>query len=182
MITRADYQKAQRVGAELIQKTGIAIHPGEMARIDVADFGLSDLETFGAQILTLVNTDNIAAKLIAMHPFQTMPEHWHPQVGDYMGKEETIRCEWGVLFLYGPGEPSAAPKAVVPEAKLPAFTQWHERLLKPADQVTFPPNTPHWFQAGPEGVVVWSFSTKVIDLQDLFTDPEIRRDTVISED
>jgi D-lyxose ketol-isomerase len=152
-----------------------------MRRIEVADFGLSQLETFGAQILTLVNTDKIAAKLIALHPYQIMPEHWHPQVGDYVGKEETIRCEWGTLYLYGPGEPTTGPKAMVPETKLSVFTQWHEYLLRPTDQVTFPPNTPHWFQAGSEGAVVWSFSTKVIDLQDLFTDLEIRRETVISE-
>ena len=50
------------------------------------------------------------------------------------------------------------------------------------DQITFPPATPHWFQAGPEGVVVWSFSTKVIDLQDEFTDPDIRRETIIIDE
>jgi len=182
MITRGDYLKSQRVGADLIRKTGIIIHPTEMRRIEVADFGLSQLQVFGAQILTLVDTDKIAAKLIAMHPYQIMPEHWHPQVGDYAGKEETIRCEWGVLFLYDPGEPAHAPKAVIPESRRSAFTKWHERILMPADQVTVPPNTPHWFQAGPEGVVVWSFSTKVIDLQDQFTDPEIRRETIITED
>jgi D-lyxose ketol-isomerase len=166
----------------LIQKTAIAIHPDEMKRIEVADFGLSKLETFGAQILTLVNTDKIAAKLIAMHPHQIMPEHWHPQVGDYVGKEETIRCEWGELFLYTPGEASPAPRAVVPVAKRAVFTQWHERILHPADQVRFPPNTAHWFQAGEQGAVVWSFSTKVIDIQDRFTDPQIQRETIISDD
>ena len=182
MITRGDYLKAQRASADLILKTGISIHPNEMGRIEVADFGLSQLQIFGAQILTLVDTEKIAAKLIAMQPYQIMPEHWHPQVGDYVGKEETIRCEWGILLLYSPGEPAPAPKAVVPESRRSSFTNWHERIILPAEQVTLPPNTAHWFQAGPEGVVVWSFSTKVIDLQDQFTDPDIRRETVISED
>ena len=181
MITNTEYRNAQNAGAELIRKTGIAVSDDELARIEVADFGLAQLETFGAQILTLVNTDKVSAKLIAMRPYQAMPEHWHPQVGEYAGKEETIRCEWGVLYLYGPGEASTAPKARLPETSRKVFTHWHEHLLGKADQVTFPPNTPHWFQAGPEGAVVWSFSTKAIDVQDCFTDPEIKRETIIGD-
>ena len=49
------------------------------------------------------------------------------------------------------------------------------------DQVTSPPDTFHWFQAGPEGAVVWSFSSKPTDVQDVFSDPDVRRKTVIVE-
>jgi D-lyxose ketol-isomerase len=54
--------------------------------------------------------------------------------------------------------------------------------MHPGDQITFPPNMPHWFQAGPAGAVIWSFSTKVVDLQDLFTDPDIRRETLVVDE
>jgi D-lyxose ketol-isomerase len=49
------------------------------------------------------------------------------------------------------------------------------------DQLTSPPDTFHWFQAGPEGAVVWSFSSKPTDVQDMFSDPDLLRKTVIVE-
>jgi D-lyxose ketol-isomerase len=58
---------------------------------------------------------------------------------------------------------------------------WHEYVLEPGDQITFQPNTPHWFQGGPQGAVIWSFSTKAIDIEDIFTDPEIQRQTIVVE-
>ena len=181
MITRQRFEQAQKVGAALLRGCGVAIREGELQKIEVADFGLGSLEVFGAQILTLVNTSKIAVKLIAMQPGQTLPEHAHPRIGEYEGKEETLRCAWGELYLYGPGEPVLQPKAVLPAEKKDTFTQWHETTLRPGDQGTFPPNTPHWFQAGPQGVVVWSFSTKAVDLQDVFTDAEIQRETIVED-
>ena len=62
-------------------------------------------------------------------------------------------------------------------------TVWHEHQLNPGVQQTLPPDTLHWFQAGPEGCVVCSFSTKAVDVQDIFTDPEVERVTrVVVED
>jgi len=170
---------AQQRAVELLQKTGLAFRPDELASIEVADFGLGELESSGAQILTLVNSEKIAAKLLALTPGQTLPEHAHPRLGSYEGKEETLRCAWGELYLYGPGEPTPNPKGHPPAQRRHTYTVWHERVLRPGDQVTFEPNTPHWFQAGPEGAAVWSFSTKAVDVQDVFTDPHITRQTVI---
>jgi D-lyxose ketol-isomerase len=51
--------------------------------------------------------------------------------------------------------------------------------LYPGDQVTLRPDTPHWFQTGPHGAVIWGFSTKAVDVEDVFTDPEVRRRTVV---
>jgi D-lyxose ketol-isomerase len=51
-----------------------------------------------------------------------------------------------------------------------------EVVLQPGDQFTIPPNTLHWFQAGPEGAVVSEFSTHSTDENDIFTDPRIRRE------
>ena len=181
MITRAELRRAQERAAELLQKTGLAFRPDELAGIEVADFGLGELPTSGAQILTLVNSEKIAVKLLALTPGQTLPEHAHPRLGSYEGKEETLRCAWGELYLYGPGEPTPNPKGHPPAGRVDTYTVWHEHILRPGDQVTFEPNTPHWFQAGPEGAVVWSFSTKAVDVQDVFTDPQVARQTVIGE-
>jgi hypothetical protein len=43
-----------------------------------------------------------------------------------------------------------------------------------------PPNTLHWFQAGPEGAIVSEFSTQSRDDLDVFTDPDIARTTVVA--
>ncbi|NDJ75826.1 MAG: D-lyxose/D-mannose family sugar isomerase [Chloroflexi bacterium] len=179
MITRQEVNAARQKAANILAQTGVVINQAEIDRMEVVDFGLSELEISGAQILTLVDTDQIAAKLLVMLPYQTEPEHRHPRLGDYPGKEETIRCEWGELYLYGPGEPARSPKGRPPDHRRETYTVWHEYVLRPGDQVTFQPDTPHWFQGGPEGAVIWSFSTKVIDVQDIFTDPAIQRETVI---
>jgi len=182
VITRTEYRNAQRRAAELLKRTGVALREEELASIAVADFGLGELEESGGQILTLVDTREIAAKLIALFPGQTLPEHRHPPLGDYPGKAETLRCEWGVAFLYTEGNPTPEPRGHPPAHRRHTYTAWHEVVLTPGEQFTLPPDTFHWFQAGPEGGVVWSFSSRAVDVQDIFTDPEIRRETVVVED
>ncbi len=179
MITRAIYAAAQKRAISLLNRTGIAFKTDEITRIAVADFGLSDLEHTGGQILTLVDTREIAVKLIAMFPGQVLPEHRHPPLGNYPGKAETLRCAWGVLYLYTEGPACPAPAGHPPENRLHTYTVWHEVVLNPGDQITLNPNTLHWFQGGQEGAVVWSFSTRAVDITDVFTDKDIRRETVI---
>jgi D-lyxose ketol-isomerase len=57
---------------------------------------------------------------------------------------------------------------------------WHEVVLRPGQQHTVPPNTLHWFQAGPEGAIVSEFSTQSRDDLDVFTDPDIARTTIVA--
>ena len=54
-------------------------------------------------------------------------------------------------------------------------------MLKPGEQYTILPDTPHWFQAGSEGAVISEFSTRSTDEQDVFRDPRIIRIPVIAE-
>jgi D-lyxose ketol-isomerase len=179
LITRAEVEAAQARAAGLLRRTGVALRPDELEQIAVADFGLGELETTGAQILTLLDTAEIAVKLIALFPGQTLPEHRHPPLGDYRGKAETLRCEWGEVRLYMEGEPEDAPRGRPPASRGNTYTVWREVILLPGEQITLPPDTLHWFQPGPEGAVVWSFSSRAVDVQDVFTDGEIRRTTVV---
>jgi D-lyxose ketol-isomerase len=181
VISRAQYDAVRQESFALLAKSGVSLTQAEMDAMEVADFGLGRLHECGAQIITLVETDLIAAKLIVLLPHQVLPEHQHPQIGEYAGKEETIRSEWGELYVYGPGGATPDPKGPPPVNKLETFTVWHEHVLSPGDQVTFPPNTPHWFQGGPLGAVCWSFSTKVVDMEDVFRDPDVIRVTLIGE-
>ena len=59
------------------------------------------------------------------------------------------------------------------------YTVFHELLLLPGDQYTIPPDTLHWFQAGPEGAVVSEFSSTSRDELDVFTDPRIVRIPIV---
>ena len=52
--------------------------------------------------------------------------------------------------------------------------------LGPGEQHTIPAGTKHWFRAGPDGAVVSEFSTASRDELDVFTDPDVRRETVVA--
>ena len=91
MITREQQSKFRAYAATAITEGGIALLPDEVNTIDVADFGLSDAEVEGALMLTMVDTEKVAAKVIVLLPNQTLPEHWHTATNDKPGKEETLR-------------------------------------------------------------------------------------------
>ncbi len=157
-----------------LDRAGVVLRRDEVDRIEVTDFGLGRLREFGLQLVTYVNTQRCCAKELVLLPWQVCPEHLHPPVGDYPGKEETFRCRWGIVWLYVPGEATPSSHARLPEGYR-KVSVWHEIELRPGDQWTIPPNTLHWFQAGPEGAVVSEFSTMNLDEHDVFTDPDVRR-------
>ncbi len=178
MITKKDFEEVCQRSIEMIEAAGIHLTAVDKENITAADFGLSKIKEEGVQILTLFDTDRMAAKILVLLPYQTEPEHWHPPVGDDPGKEEVIRGIWGDLTFYVPGE-DTLKKGFVPEGKEACYTMRNEIVIEPGDQLILPPGTKHWFQAGERGAVMYSFSTKVTDLMDQFTDPAIVRDTVI---
>ena len=180
MITQQQCESVVERCAQMLQKAGIVVTPEERARIEVADFGLGEVERTGVEILVYVNTERVCAKELVLLPQQTCPEHWHPTVGDRLGKEETFRCRWGTVYLYVPGPPTAQPGCRPPEGSEAYYTVGHEIRLKPGEQYTLFPDTRHWFQAGPEGAIISEFSTRSTDDQDLFTDPRIKRTMEIS--
>ena len=181
MITKEQLQEAREKARAYLDRAGIVLTPEESENIEVADFGLNDLEHTGLELVVYVNTDRVCAKELVLFPRQTCPEHRHPAINGEPGKEETFRCRWGQVYLCVPGEPAADPKARPPEGREKAYTVWHEIVLNPGDQYTLYPNTLHWFQSGDEGAVVSEFSTRSRDESDIFTDPEIRRAPEVSE-
>ncbi len=182
MITRSELEMARQLARDYLARAGIALSPLESQRIEVADFGLGELWQTGLQLVTYVNTDRVCAKELVLLPGQTCPEHRHPPVEGSPGKEETFRCRWGTLYLYLPGEAEPRPLARPPAHRRAYYTVWREVVLHPGDQATLAPDTPHWFQAGPEGAVVSEFSTRSDDDRDVFVDPGVRRTTVVNPD
>ena len=180
MITRRQCQAAKEKAAEMIRRAGIVVTEQEVAGIEVADFGLSNLDTEGAQMLTLVATDRFGAKLLVLLPNQTLPEHWHPPVGDDPGKEETVRVIAGTMYCHVPG-PETVREGSIPQGKGDCYTARQAIVMKPGDQLTLEPGRKHWLRAGEEGAVGYSFSTTVRDILDEFTDPAIERVTEVSD-
>lgn len=180
MITIMERDEGRKLAAELIRAAGIPVSLAEESAIEVTDFGLSRPSVEGAQILTWVQTERIGVKVIALLPGQTLPEHWHPRIGDDPGKEETVRHVAGDLFVFTNG-PTLMQRGHIPDGKERFYTSLHESVLVPGDQMTFPPLTRHWFQAGPAGAVAYSFSTVVHDALDGFTDPGVQRVTILEE-
>lgn len=182
MLTKRQIEEARARAKEYLDKAGIVLTPEEAANMEVADFGLGELESTGLELVVYVNTDRVCAKELVLFPRQTCPEHYHPPVAGEPGKEETFRCRWGEVYLYVPGEPTPNPKGVPPKGREQHYTVWHEIVLRPGEQYTLPPHTKHWFQAGDQGAIVSEFSTTSRDEYDVFTDPEIQRFTRVKED
>ena len=178
MLTSAEQTKAQRHAAEMIRRAGITITDAEANSIEVVDFGLSNLEREGVQVLTLVQTERISVKVLVLLPNQTEPEHWHPPVGNDPGKEETVRIIAGTVYFYIPGEDTFKEGFIV-DGKDDCYTMRQEVAMQPSDQITLAPGEKHWFQARDEGAVMYSFSTIARDALDGFTDPTIKRITKI---
>jgi D-lyxose ketol-isomerase len=181
MITKAQYEKARIITFEYFRKAGIILTQKEEENIEVADFGLGELEKTGLEIITYVNTERCCAKELVLFSHQTCPEHIHPNIDGNPGKEETFRCRWGTVYLYVEGEVTKNPKCKPPKKTQGAYTVFHEIILKPGQQYTLSPNTKHWFQAGNEGAVVSEFSTRSRDDADIFSDREIKRKPEIKE-
>lgn len=182
MITREEQETARKKAAILIQQSGLALRPGEIEAMETADFGLGELEQTGCQIATLVSTQRMVVKVLVLLPGQTLPEHRHPPLGDYPGKEETVRCQWGEVSVFTPGPATENPKGHPPSHRKHTYTAWQEHRLRPGEQVVLLPGTPHWFQGGEAGAVFWSFTTRAVDLADIFSDPQVSRQTVIAEE
>jgi D-lyxose ketol-isomerase len=181
MISQQQYQAAVQRASEMLGQAGIVLTPAEQARVEVADFGLGELEQTGLEVLTYVNTNRVCAKELVMFPHQTCPEHRHPTLGGVPGKEETFRCRRGVVYLYVPGPRAAAPASRPPAGSEAYYTVGHEVCLKPGEQYTLSPDTLHWFQAGGEGAIVSEFSTRSTDENDFFTDSRIKRAPEVSK-
>ncbi|HEY6962216.1 MAG TPA: cupin domain-containing protein [Gaiellaceae bacterium] len=141
--------------AAALEAAGIVLTPEERESIEITDFGLGDFERAGLAVLVYVNTERVCAKELVLLPHQLCPEHRHPPVGADPGKEETFRCRTGEVELHVDG--------------------YEPVRLRPGKQFTIPPDTLHWFRAGPDGAVVSEFSTRSRDETDVFTDPRIVR-------
>lgn len=173
MLKKQDYEKYSQMAIEYLEKAGIVITEEEKKKVEVAEYELGCIEKVGLELVVYVNTERCCAKELVLLPYQTCPEHRHPEVNGEEGKEETFRCRWGKVYLYVEGEETDERQIAPPEGMEEYFTCKKEIVLNPGEQYTIMPNTLHWFRAGAEGAVVSEFSTKSRDEYDVYTDPRI---------
>jgi D-lyxose ketol-isomerase len=174
-LERQKFEEIKVKALELFNKAGIVLTEGEREALEVADFGLNDIEVTGLQLITYINTERVCAKELALLPNQTCPEHKHPKRDFDEGKEETFRCRYGKVYLYVEGKETENRSVQPPKGDEANYTVFKEVILEPGDQYTIYPNTLHWFKAGSEGAIVSEFSTKSTDESDIFTDSRIKR-------
>ena len=168
--------------ATQMRAAGLHLRDDEIPNIEIADFGLGRFAEIGLAIHVYVNTARCCAKELMMLPWQVCPEHRHPNLlvePAELGKEETFRVRTGEVFLHLPGpvdqDTRQAALNRLPTDKRDSVRVFRTLHLKAGDQCTLPPETRHWFSAGPDGAVVSEFSTRSRDEADVFTDPAIVR-------
>ena len=174
---KQEYDDRVKLALDFFKRAGIVIREDE--EIEVADFGLGEVDKIGLELCVFVNTDRVCAKEMVLFPWQCCPEHKHVGCANGEGKEETFRCRYGRVYLYVEGEGRA--DAVSVELPKTDVTVYKEVVLNPGEQYTIMPGTKHWFVGGAMGAVVSEFSTTSTDETDVFTDPRIRRQTVIED-
>lgn len=176
---RVTYDAQVKKALEMYEKAGIVLSEEEKKNVEVADWGLEQLDDIGLQIVTYINTQRVCAKEMVLLPHQTCPEHKHVSTNGQEGKEETFRCRYGRCYLYVSGEGRREDiHGYIPPTDVTVF---HEIVLEPGEQYTIMPETLHWFQAGDEGAVISEFSTRSTDETDVFTDKRLVRQTVIED-
>jgi D-lyxose ketol-isomerase len=171
-MTNQTYKEAKEKALGFYNKANITLTAKERENLEVADFGLNNLEKVGLQIVTYINTSRVCSKEMVLFPNQTCPEHKHPTINSIPGKEETFRCRFGKVYLYVSGPETKDRACQTPNEY---YTVFKEVVLNPGEQYTIYPDTFHWFQAGNKGAVISEFSTASHDDTDIFTDPNIKR-------
>jgi len=86
MIKRSQVTTAQERAAQMLAKVGIVVTPQERGSIEVAEFGLGELEMTGLELITYINNERYCAKDLILFPRLTCPEHRHPVVDGKPGK------------------------------------------------------------------------------------------------
>ena len=111
-MTLEEVNKWQKVASGYLDKAGIALTTEEQDTIEIADLGLGEYEQTGVALVVYYNDEKYCAKEMVLIPNQTCPQHMHPPIPEleYMGKQETFRCRWGVVYLYVEGEATEPQK------------------------------------------------------------------------
>jgi D-lyxose ketol-isomerase len=99
MLDKTQFEAARLRALTYFDKAGIILTDKEKQSIEIADFGLGDLEKIGLEVLVYVNTTKVCAKELIMFPGQTCPEHIHPTKNGIPGKHSDAGGERCIFML-----------------------------------------------------------------------------------
>lgn len=169
---------------DLSAKSHFPLSVAEIQAIRINDFGLNNLPVEGFAFVDLLRTERVRTTLMIFLPDQTLPQHKHPPYENEAGKEESVRVLWGQFMVCVEGGDTPGIEDMIPHGKADYYTARKAVVLETCMQYTIPPDTAHWFHAGPEGAVVLACQNRVDEERNLFYDPAssgcpIPKDTVI---
>ena len=72
MLTQSQVRQMQERVTQALAQAGMVLTPQEQTQIEVVDFGLSELERTGLQLVMYINNDRYCAKELVMIPRQTL--------------------------------------------------------------------------------------------------------------
>lgn len=156
---------------EFFLESGFSVTEEELDSLRLVDFGIGNWREEGCGLIDLLRTDLIRITLLILLPNQTLPQHLHPSYEGSCGKEESIRTLKGLFRIYVEGD-EARDDLLIPAGKDAYYTARKEIILPENKQFSVPPNTAHWFQAGPDGAVVIAFQNRVNEDHNVFYDPK----------
>jgi len=167
-------KKIRKESLKYFKKAGVVLTEEEKEnKLQIFDYGTGDFFKVGLIIVNFINTSRYCGKYLLFFPRQSAAEHFHPDVEDNKGKEETFRVLWGTAYAYIEGEPTKNIKARIPEGLENGFMVRKEVILNAGEQYNVKLHEKHWWQAGPEGAVVLEVSSTSRDLYDVYTDKNL---------
>lgn len=181
---KMDAQNLLSQALDLSAHCSFPLSAAEIQAIRVNDFGLNNLPVEGFAFVDLLRTERVRTTLMIFLPNQTLPQHKHPPYDNEPGKEENLRVLWGEFTVCVEGAETAGVENMIPPGKADYYTARKAVVLETCMQFTIPPNTAHWFHAGPEGAVVLACQTRVDEERNHFYDPAsngcpVPKDTIV---
>ena len=126
------------------------------------DFGLGRFAEVGMAGILWVNEqeDNYMGHEIYLLPNQRIPEHGHDKTDIAASKLEAWMPRYGMIHIYGEGEPTPGADADIPEAEKEYWIAKTKTKLMPGETGKLEEaGKMHWMMAGDEGAIVTEFAT-----------------------
>jgi mannose-6-phosphate isomerase-like protein (cupin superfamily) len=148
---RSEIEKARKDALSMLRGAGIVLARDE--EIEITDFGKGDYERLGLGLVVRVSEPEYGSKWLTVLPGQVCPNHFHEHI------KETF------FVIKGDVEMRIGDETVE---------------MRAGDKLTMPPGTWHSFTSD-HGAIIEEVTTRQVEGDSQFEDPEIRR-TVTFED
>ncbi len=126
------------------------------------DFGLGRFTEIGMAGILWVNEkeDNYMGSDMFLLPGQRIAEHGHDKTADTQAKLEAWVPRYGMVYIYGEGEPTPGADADIPESEKQYWIAKTKKRLLPGEPGKLEAvGTMHWMIGGDEGAIVSEYAS-----------------------